>query len=557
MFGWISDRFSTTGETQGALASARSARALIARLETESPQYAMDELAKQFHAAPREALCTPNGLRALQLLDEWAQPALTKLWDSLLADTHGQTVRAAAWGTLTRYYRRSFLAYWNSVGPSAGTEAPKAQTTESLSAVRSMAALHRYILLQRTNYLAIAEDSWTHVWRLMSWAEQQQMAATAPYPHCAATTIEREFLISLLIEVAPTGNLLPGQILALDHLLHEHADHYRKADRYDAQSTPFSYQPARSEAPQRHLQGLKIHDGMRFFGPGSANAQICAARDAAHALRNPPQWLAQAGCSVEAYVELLDRLAAHWAPDPPRRRHPRESCSGEILVAHDLPTIRRLVKFSELALSGQSLSYDAENIYKVKDTVRTNGDAVNSAFSRVVTPKEALANLVTFEKSLPSDATEAWQLNDSSESGVGASAQPDCPWVKVGMVVAFRLRDSVDWQVALVRRLSRNPQSPLCIGLARLGDKARSARLRRGIGAVDYAKCTGEIEYDAIILKAATSSLLLPVGVFDQTQKYTLTCENRQQVVKMEKSLERRPNFECVQISEVEMLRAA
>jgi len=45
--------------------------------------------------------------------------------------------------------------------------------------------------------------------------------------------------------------------------------------------------------------------------------------------------------------------------------------------------------------------------------------------------------------------------------------------------------------------------------------------------------------------------------VFDKTQKYTLTCEDRQQVVKMEKTLERRPNFECVEISEVDMLRAA
>ena len=49
----------------------------------------------------------------------------------------------------------------------------------------------------------------------------------------------------------------------------------------------------------------------------------------------------------------------------------------------------------------------------------------------------------------------------------------------------------------------------------------------------------------------------LACGIFDKSQKYTLTCEDKQHVVKMEKSIERRPNFECVEITEVELLRAA
>jgi hypothetical protein len=99
----------------------------------------------------------------------------------------------------------------------------------------------------------------------------------------------------------------------------------------------------------------------------------------------------------------------------------------------------------------------------------------------------------------------------------------------------------------------------LLIGMARISGKVRSARLRRGIAAVDYAKAAAdaEIEYDAISLKDATTSLILPVGIFDRSQKYTLTCEDKQRVVKMEKSIERRPNFECVEITEVELLRAA
>ena len=561
MFGWISDRFASD-EARGSLGSARTARALIARLDAEGPQYAIDELAKHCHAAPREVLATPNGARALQLVDEWAQSPLSTLWESLRADSQGQTVKEAVWSTLARYYRRSFHAYWNCVVPAKENDAKKEQPNAPLCAARSMAAFSRYMLLQHMRYLAVADESWAHVWRLIGWAEQLNIAASplTLYPsEPAATTIAKEFLVGLLIEVAPTGNLLPGQMLAMDRVLRLHADRYRIADRFDAQSTQFSYEPGRNVPPQRYLQGLRMHGGMRFFGPGIAYAEVCKARDEAHAVRNIPQWLAQTCCSTEAYAELLERLVGHWSPEPPRRRYPRETCTGDILVAHDLATIRRLIKFSELALTGQSLSYDAGNIYKTKNTVRSHGDSVQiDSRTRIqVPPHEALANLLSFEKSLDPGATQVWQLIDSSESGVGAQVAPDCPWVKVGMVIAYRRRESVEWQVAMVRRLGRAPNGPLSIGMARMGGKVRSARLRRGIGSVDYAKSSSEIEYDAISLRESTLSLLLPVGVFDNTQKYTLTCEDRQQVVKMEKSLERRPNFECVEISEVEMLRAA
>ena len=562
MFSWITDRFASNDATRSALGSARAARALIARLDTESAQYAIDELAKHCHAAPPEVLNTPNGARALELADEWAQGLLSKLWASLLADSQGQTVKEAVWSALARYYRRSFLAYWTCLAPGHATDARKALPDAPLCAARSMAAFCRYTLLQHMRYLPGAEESWTHVWRLAAWAEQQNCATSsaALYPgDAAATTIGQEFLLALLIEVAPTGNLLPGQMLAMERLLRLHADHYRTGDRFDTQSTPFAYEPARNDPPRRHIQGLRVNVGMRFFGPGTACAEVCKARDDAHAVRNTPQWLAETGCGIDAYAELLDRLLAQWSPEPPRRRHPRQPCTGEMLVAHDLPTIRRLVKFSELALIGQSLNYDAGNIYKTKNSVRTHGDSVQvDSRTKVAVPlHEALANLLTFEKSLDPGATEVWQLLDSSESGIGAQTARDCAWAKVGMVIAFRQRESVEWQVAMIRRLSRSTSSQLSIGLGRMGGKVRSARLRRGIGGVDYAKAGTEIEYDAISLREKTLALLLPVGVFDKTQKYTLTCEDRQQVVKMEKTLERRPNFECVEISEVDMLRAA
>lgn len=566
MLGWISDRFASTDEAAGPLGSVRAARALIARLESESPQYALDELAKRYHAAPREVLRAKHGARALGELDEWAQRLLDGLWKSLLADSQGQTIKEAVWGSLARYYRRSAQAHWGCLDTSE-TADPSREQALSLVAARGVAAFGRYLLLQHMHYLDVAEDSWIQLWRLCAQVQHQGAASTALplYPGTAmTTTIEREVLVALLTAVAPTGNLLPGQMLALDQVLRIHASYYRTADRYEPQMTPFAYQPSRNEPPQRHLHELRALPGMRFFGPGTAYAELCRAREEARSARTLPQWLVGTGCSAEGYAELLDRLVAQWSADPPRRRHRREPCAGEIAIAHDLATIRRLVKFSELAIAGHSLQYDAGNIYKLKETIRSNGEALlrdPRGAQPAVTAKEALANLLSYEKSLDPAATQTWQLSDSSESGLGAIAGTECAWVKVGMVVGFRHRDSAEWQIAIVRRLSRTARGELLVGMARLGGQVRSARLRRGIAAIDYSRSSspgsGEIEYDAISLREATNALLLPVGVFDSTEKYTLTCDERQRIVKMERTLERRPNFERVEISEIELLRAA
>ncbi len=567
MFGWLADRFSPTNEASGPLGSAKTVLALISELDAETPQHALKELAKHFKDTPRELLTTPRGSRALQQLDEWAQRPVAELWGSLLADSQGQSVSEEIWSALTHYYRRSYASYWVCLGPHTASEgsSKREQANTMIIAARAMAALARYMLLLRMRYFSVPGEAWSHVWSLSGWAEQRGSATdrVEPYPGAAMNmTIERELLTALLIEVAPTANLLPAQILALDSLLRLHADHYRISDRYDAQANAFAYEPSRNAPPQRWLPGLQIRPEVRFFGVGDAYAELCKARDEAGSLRSLPQWLRQARCSADDYAGLLDRLVVRWSPEPPRRRHQSEPCTGEILVAHNWADIRRLVKFSELAITGRSLGYDT-NVYRINSTVRGLSDSAlsNPHASQPVIPKEALANLLSFEKSMGNGTTETWNLTDSSESGIGATAESDCAWVTVGMVVAYRRRESVDWQIALVRRLNRSANGRLSIGMARIGNKVCSARLRLGVEAVDYSKSitsrVPDIEYDALMPQDAVSTLLLPVGVFDQTRKYTLTCEDRQHVVKMEKSLERGPNFERIEISTVEMLRAA
>jgi hypothetical protein len=162
---------------------------------------------------------------------------------------------------------------------------------------------------------------------------------------------------------------------------------------------------------------------------------------------------------------------------------------------------------------------------------------------------------------LGDDVTEPWTMNDFSASGLGATAESDCAWVSLGMLIAYRRRESVNWHLAFVRRLIRPTHGSLFIGMARIRGKISSGALRFGVKSKDYTRSlsnrSSEIEYDALRVQDAAPALLLPAGVFDLTHKYTLSCDERERVIMMKKSLERGPNFERIEFAEVDMLRAA
>ena len=565
MIKWLAERFSPVTSGPEALVSARSTRALIGQLDHESPERVVRTLADLFETIPRQTDATPNACRGLEQLDEFAQRSVAQLWESMLTDGRGQTVVESTWGTLSRYYRAVHAGYWHHLSAIKGAVklSERDHASAMTDAARALTALAKHMLLLRMRYRSAPQDVWVLLNNLVAWVAKRgnPSVVVEEYRGTSSTTIERELLTALLIEVAPTANLLPAQMHALDHLLRLYAGFYRISDTYDEQGRPFAYEAARNEAPRRWLMGLPTRTGVRFFGVSGGYVELCNERDRAKSSRAVPDWLAATRCTMEDYQDLLDRLVAVWSLKPPQRRQRREPCAGDVLVAHDWADIRRLVKFSELARSGRSLTYDS-SVLGLNNTIRSHDSTVRdpNEISQTVS-QEMLSNLVSFEKSLDQDATEPWLLTDSSEDGLGAAAVTDCPWVKVGMMVAVRRPESVEWQLALVRRLNKLANNRLSIGMTKLPGVLLSARLRLGVGSIDYtraiARTDSTVEYDALMLQDKVCTLLLPVGVVDTTWKYTLTANNRQETIKMERLIQRGLNFEHVEMSVVEAMRAA
>ena len=569
MFGWIGSLFAPAEGRSGMLGSPKVLRELMAQLDGQPPERVVRMLAQRLDSVPVDAAVGTQLRQAVMRLDEYAQRAVAQLWESMLSGPRGLTLSDDIWAILNSYYRSLHARYWSCLrSPAPAKAASERDHADAIVvAARAMSSLAKHMLLLRMRYRHADREVWSHVKNLVAWAEASghRSAEMELYPDTGTqTTIERELVMALLIEVAPTPNLLPAQMQALDRLLRLHVASFRMSGSYDEQATPFAYDALKLKAPQRWLKDLPVHPGLQFFGVGGAYVDLSVEKDQTGSPQKVPGWLAATRCSSEDYRDLLERLVSAWSLNPPHRRHRREPCAGEILVAHDWAEIRRLIKFSELARSGRSHGYDTSHIYGINSSPRAPMDRTvgNPNVTQPIAIPGPLANLLSFENMMGGDVIETWTLTDSSEVGLGAVARTPRPWVKVGMMIAFRYPDSAYWQLALIRRLNCSDVGRLTIGMTLVGGSVCSARLRLGAGAMPQHPALGgsdptAIEYDALVVRDKEPTLFIPAGVFDRSWKYTLCYDNRQDIVKMEKSLERGLNFERVQTSAVEAARAA
>ena len=303
-----------------------------------------------------------------------------------------------------------------------------------------------------------------------------------PYGPGERSSVTRERLAGLMFDMAPNASLSPPQMECLDLLLRQYVGNFLERDA-PAADVPFYYDQARPQPPQRWLPGLPPRPTMRFFGPGGAAAKITAlAEEAARSDKLPP-WAAASGCDPDAYGTMLGMLAKHWSDKPPQRRDRRTSASANVLIVNGLEDTRRAVAASEEALKlqregGADLKGEPMRDDKYFDRIRfgsVNPDKTSTGKllrKQLIMPKDVLEKR---ERGEGRPAPEPSAVSDTSETGIGIALPGRAPWAKVGVLVGYREPDSLQWQVAIVRRLVRGAR--LSIGLERLRGDAASARV--------------------------------------------------------------------------------
>ena len=239
--------------------------------------------------------------------------------------------------------------------------------------------------------------------------------------------------------------------------------------------------------------------------------------------------------------------------------HTAAPSNGSALVPH-FSQIRRLIGFSELACTGRSLEYDRFSAYAINGMVRGHNEAqLRGPAEQAVSAEDALRNLETFERALEGGTTEVWKVVDASADGLGAEVTGKGAWAKAGMLLAYRLPESPHWNMAVVRRLTRQANDTLRVGMRKLPGIAHGARVSvndpRQPGAGKGSGPT--LNYDAIKLAGEHPTLLLPPGVFDPAWRYTLTVGHRWDFVRMQQCTECGLDFEQAAFETLKAQQAA
>ena len=445
-------------------------------LPLSQPAAALQQICEALEQARDLKLAAPALRRALRSLDDTAQPCIDELWHTLFRDARGEQVSDVSYTALSRYSRRTAALFQACLADAAPGGEKEALEGIALLALRAMRALMCAKKLERMAYRMPEPALWEAARALQQRASQLGVlrAVVEPYPARAPARISvaQEFLAGLLLETAPLGSLLPTQVECLDVLLHRNAAALLEGDKGDG-ATPFYFDQAKPQLPQRWLPGLPKRESMRFFGPGALVERVAALRAEAEKASDVPDWAVPSGCAMESYRALLDSLHQHWSDKPPQRRDRRQAEGGEVLIVHGLSQTRRMVAASERARSETQLaltSGDKMRNERYFDRIRFGTvDADKTAtgkllHTQLLAPKQVLDK---FETAGDRQLMLRSQVADASDSGLGIALDKRAPWARPGVLVGYRSADSLDWSVAIVRRLGRS-QNSQTLGLERL-----------------------------------------------------------------------------------------
>lgn len=141
-----------------------------------------------------------------------------------------------------------------------------------------------------------------------------------------------------------------------------------------------------------------------------------------------------------------------------------------------------------------------------------------------LSPKEVLE---TLETRGDKELLQRWIVLDTSDSGFGVLVPGRAPWAKLGVLIAYRLVDSLKWEVSIVRRLGRNAENKMTVGLERLAGAAKSARARQVHGAIPdtWENLTIGVDnsLEAVLIEGETKLMLLQPGRYGESDYFIVS----------------------------------
>lgn len=329
--------------------------------------------------------------------------------------------------------------------------------------LRAIRAVGQLLKWRAIRYQPAGDKLWLRLHSLYRLAEDSgfqhtRMQAYADDP-CEGSC-ESSYLHILMLQLAHSGSLYPRQIDLVDRWLLNWHDELRFAARCDPETPQFTIDLAADHGPRR-ARAQNAASSARCWSTAKLMTQLVDLQAALQASQPPATLGLGEQTRTTECLELLGHLQQQWAPFAVRemRRAPRKAVKRLIDVTHGLAAIVSQFKTSDLGASdstyGSTLNYRESDDLAIYGfvTERTRGDT-----SLMKTPAHPLAADV-----------ERWVVHDESECGYGAFVEShNTDWLRVGSLLAVKPHDESTWKLGIVRRMARQNDEVISIGIETL-----------------------------------------------------------------------------------------
>lgn len=361
------------------------------------------------------------------MLDEAAQPHVRKLQrEYFTVQPLNKFQENRLWSALNDYFLYSESVFANIFSQcrknDRGGDVGKLQLV--LFASRAIIAISNRLKLAAVRYEQIDPALWVHLAVLYFYAEKHDFLdeLVTLYPGMGITTSARREFAGLMVWYSVgTSTLAPLQIHIAERLI-AHVNKYLEVGRQAAEGSLWAFNLIQPTAPIRANGEGTIHPSVRFFGVGSLGEGL---NDLIRTLNKGvvPQEVNFYGSVYDAEVleDVAQQLNARCILPPLTRKNVRRKLKVNLNVSHGF---QNLIDNTDIGLN---FGNSSNSIWEVEDVSATG-------FRSVVAPN---------------------QLEN----------------IKIGTLIGSKPENMGNWGVGIVRRLSRDAQNNLQVGVEILSNQ--------------------------------------------------------------------------------------
>lgn len=462
------------------LANVKSAQKLLDALPKMDAVEVLQEIAHWIEALfdPANEFRIDHQFAILRMLDEAAHPHLRKVvhgYFAVVPPSEFQEKRL--WGAMNAYSNFCDLGYLDlTIGMQQGEKGSAGmKPVVSLICARGIYAAFARLESAAVRYEQINPQLWMHLGQFYAYAEAEKCLdeQVTLYAGLGVSTSVRQIFASALVwYTAGVGTLRPLDL----HIAKRLSLYLSKSLTVSEQckeDSLFAFDLAHPSAPFRVKEsGTMYPSSYRFMSIGATSAQLDNILKTLAKKLVPEELNLGVAYGAEEVLEVVNRLAAYSQARQPVRR----------------PMRRRI----QMKLS-----------------------VLNGFFNLV---DEAAVDL-----NLNEPASENWEVEDISANGLRCVLpEGRKSHVKIGMLIGLQPEKAMHWGVGIVRRLTRDEQNNLHIGINILSNKVFGVVLHGHDG------ISSDADYTALLLDgldeaSSESRMLIKSEIFSINRSPTMS----------------------------------